>query len=140
MPSIKYFQRNDNVKNKFSFKSVLLGIVGSLIITLILITLSSAILLYSSVPQKFIPAISKIILLIAVFVGGMMSGIKSNASGWLYGVLSGTMFFLLLLLLNIFLGIGIEYTVAFFVTFFACILVGSIGGVVGINMKPRRKH
>ena len=140
MPSIQYFQKTDNVKTIFSLKPIILGVISSVVVSGLLIFAFAAIFLYCSLQQQFIPLVSKIILITSVFTGGVVSGVKSKLTGWLYGMMTGMAFFFLLILLNIIFVIGIEHSYYIYVVFAACAFVGSVGGIVGINLKPKHKH
>ena len=140
MPSIQYFQKTESVKNNFSLKPVLFGLITSALISLLLIIISATAFLYSGLSQQFIPVFSKLILAVSVFLGGMIAGMKSKITGWLYGLITGILFLLLLLAINLVLGIGVSYSGYLYIVFSVCAVVGSIGGIVGINLKLKKKH
>jgi len=140
MPSIHYFQNTDTTKNRISYKNILFGTVTAVIFSLLLIVLASVILLYTNIPQRIIPVLSKIIMFMSVFMGGIVSGVKSNSGGWLGGALTGVAFFLLLYVIGMITGInaGFSYMILLFCVL--CAIIGCIGGVFGINLKPKRKN
>ena len=139
MPSIHYFQNTDSIKGKFSYKPVLYGVSCSIICSIALIFVSALILLYANISQQTIPYISKAILFLAVIFGGIISGIKSRINGWLYGALTGCCFYCLLFLLGSIIGADVQLTSTLIVLFIICILFGSTGGVLGVNLKLKRK-
>ena len=140
MPSIHYFQKSESVKNSFSVKSVAFGTIFSVVVCIILILAASALFLYCGISQRFIPIVSRVIMFVSVLLGGIIAGVKSRGMGWLYGFCSGLLFFCLVLLLNLLMGLGTDSPVFILLILIACVFVGSIGGVIGINLKPRRKH
>lgn len=140
MPSIQYFQNSDSIKNGFSGKPILFGTVFSVIISLVLILVASMIMLYTGLSQQFIPVISRIILLMSAFSGGIVSGLKSNTTGWLYGGITGVIFFLLLFVLGMILGGDIKFSYIFMILCIICTVLGCIGGIFGINLKPKCKN
>lgn len=140
MPSIQYFQKSESVKNVFSVKPIIFGTVTAVVISIVLLTSASLLFLYSGISQNFIPIASKLILFLSILSGGIISGCKSKTSGWLYGASTGCVFFILLIALNFLTGLGVEYSLALLLIFLCCMLVGSTGGVIGINIKPKRKH
>lgn len=139
MPSIHYFQNPDTTKNRISYRNILFGIVTAVIFSLLLIVLASVILLYTNIPQRIIPVLSKIIMFMSVFMGGIVSGVKSNSGGWLGGTVTGAAFFLLLYVCGVVTGINTEFSFMMPVFCVLCAITGCAGGVFGINLKPKRK-
>lgn len=140
MPSVRFIQNGDTKKNIFSLKPVFFGTVVMFIVSTILIFATAAIFLYSGLSQNLIPLISKVILYVTVLTGGIMSGIKSKFNGWMYGAISGILFSVLLILISTLLGIRTNFDIFSVASVVICAFLSAIGGVFGINIKPKAKR
>jgi putative membrane protein (TIGR04086 family) len=105
---------------------------------MLLITIASFLFLYTGLSQDFISVISGIIVCISAFSGGMSAGLNSHVTGWIYGGASAILFVCVLLICNIILNLGIEGYYKLLLALATSSFFGCLGGVVGINLKPKR--
>ena len=139
MLTLKYFQRNDQESGTLNFKAVLIGVISAAITAGLLIVLFSLLLLYTGLPQSFIPYIAKGILFFSTFLGGIFSGRLCSTNGWLYGLFSGLVFVILILIAGLISGIRESITFSVIPTIIITVIISALSGVVGINNKPKRR-
>ena len=112
------------------------AIIVSYIITIPAFVIFAFILTYTNFPEKYmIPAVV-ITTIISILVAGSTVTRKVRSRGWLNGGMVG---FIYILILFIFSSIIFNsFTIDRYVITMAVIgvLTGSIGGILGVNMKP----
>lgn len=82
--------------------------------------------------------ITLIIGLFLFFLLGVISGKKEMKNGWLSGISSASLILLVIILIGIFMKNKIDI---FLLSKYTCFLLCSmIGGMFGVNLKPKRKR
>ena len=124
---------------KLSFKKFLFSVLIGFVVTIMLIFVSSAVLCFTSVPEKYSDAFVIASVLIGVVFAGVMSAIGEASSGWLRGGISGILYMAFLSIVRMFFSENTDVikTLVFILSAF---LAGSIGGITGINIKLRKKR
>lgn len=119
--------------------SYIKGVVSSFIISIILFYILGIILTSSNIPEKIITPAILIITGLSILISTSIVMIKSNEKGLLKGGLIGLSYFSILYILS---SISMQnfdinvYSMIMLVITFVC---GSIGGIVGINIKSYKK-
>lgn len=108
-----------------------LYILGLILILTFLVTLLNY---FNIIGSKTVAILEILIFVIAVFIGGIVIGKKSNKKGWLEGLKLSGIFLIILIIFN-YLGLGHSFEIKDLI--FYLILIGSstFGGMVGINKK-----
>ncbi|MGO1470149.1 MAG: TIGR04086 family membrane protein [Tissierella sp.] len=123
------------MKNKINFKTLIKCLTLSFIITVGMIFITSLLLQYTSLKETKLIIINNIIMIISIFIPSMFLSLKIKEKGWLNGLLLGIFYYIIFLLFNIvFLKESIIILFAITKLLLAG-LVGSIGGIIGINLK-----
>lgn len=123
---------------QMSIKSVIRGIVYSYIVTIPVFILFALILTNTDFPDQYISTTVFITTIISILVAGIVSTRSFRNKGWLNGAIVGFIYVFILYL------IGSLYLKNFIIdkqVLNMCIvgiLTGSIGGIIGINLK--RSH
>lgn len=119
--------------------SYIKGVVSSFIISIILFYILGIILTSSNIPEKIITPAILIITGLSILISTSIVMIKSNEKGLIKGGLIGLSYFSILYILS---SISMQnfdvnvYSMIMLVITFVC---GSIGGIVGINIKSYKK-
>lgn len=70
---------------------------------------------------------------IALFLGGLIAGIKHKEKGWLIGILTGLTFSILIFFIQ-FLGFDRPFSGEQFLVHSAFIMLALLGGIIGVNI------
>lgn len=117
--------------------NVVKGIVASILITLILLLLFSAILTYTDMQESTIPMVTIVITAISIFIGSSISTIKISKNGLVNGGIIGFVYIFLLYILSSITQTGFSLNAYSIVMIIAAILAGIVGGIVGVNIKRK---
>lgn len=118
-----------------NFKVFFKGICISFILTIILFYILGIILSCTSIPEKIITPAIIIITGISILIGASIVTIKSQEKGMIKGGLIGLMYFLIIYLISSLIMKNFEVNVYSMIMFAASFVCGSIGGIVGVNIK-----
>lgn len=116
------------------FKSVKYILI-SYALSLILIAVLSALVVYTGMPEKYAPAGVCIITYFACFMSGFMTGTAASSKGWLSGAVSGVMNILILAVLAMAIMGSVNFEPGFFLKLLIAAICGATGGMFGINTK-----
>lgn len=124
----------DNNKEKFInsfviFKGVILGLLIMLILTVIFALFSGILFRLEEAQLSKVFLVKNIILLLII---GFYVAKNVERNGWLNGAVAGLIFMLVLILLGS-ISVLLSFTNVIFMAFLGLIL-GSIGGILGINL------
>ncbi len=140
MPSIKFFQTQDQTGNEgMSIKHIILSVFIGLVLSMALLLVSALLMLYSGMSVQFAPVIAKIILFTGAFTSGIFSGYRRRSSGWLYGALAGLCYVFILIAVGIIFSTFNTLSVNTASSVLICLLTGVLGGILGINIKSSAK-
>lgn len=115
---------------------VVAGTIYTLIIVLVGALITSLILSFTSVKETALPTFIYLINVLALFIGGFVSGKKEGRKGWYYGGLVGLAYYLIVLLL-LFLGFNNDLSLKHLYSLFGSFLISAFGGIVGVNVSQR---
>lgn len=139
MPSVQFIKSNETKDNSINFKSIVIGGVTGILISLLLLCLFAFLILTLKISTDYISALAKTALVSGAFLSGAISAKNKNKSGWLYGLLSGFVYFLLLMLFGVILKVDQTFDFSKLVTLLLCAVFSALGGILGINMKSKNK-
>ena len=123
------------LSEKISLMSIMKGILVSYIITIPAFILFAFILANTDFPEKYMSAIVVITTITSVLIAGSTATRGLKNKGWLNGSIVGLVYMLILYLLSsiIFKTFSIDkYIITMTII---GVLTGSIGGIIGINLK-----
>ncbi len=120
------------IKKKFIIGK---GIIVSFGITIILFYLLGIILSLSTVPEKIINPAIIIISGISILIGTSISTFKTEEKGFIKGGLSGFIYFIILYLISSIYLKNFTINIYSIIMMFVSFVCGSIGGIVGVNLK-----
>jgi putative membrane protein (TIGR04086 family) len=123
--------------NRLFLRPVLSGLVAIVSILFLASLILTLILHFTSVQEASVQWFLLPITLLTLFIGGVIAGYKSGARGWYFGGLTGLTFLLLAWLVS-FLGFDSVFTYTNLLLYLSYLLLAIVGGVVGVNLSPKR--
>ncbi|AZO95484.1 TIGR04086 family membrane protein [Halocella sp. SP3-1] len=119
---------NRSINNIIIFKVVLLGIIILLFLSIIMAIFSRFFFSLQTNTLNTILIITNFLIIILI---GFFAARKVENNGWLHGGLSGLIYMLIMILIGI-ISIPVSIWHVLLLSFIG-LLVGSIGGIIGIN-------
>ncbi len=119
--------------------SYIKGVVSSFTISIILFYILGIILTSSKIPEKIITPAILIITGLSILIATSVVMIKNNEKGLLKGGLIGLSYFSILYIISSISMQNFEINVYSMIMLVITFICGSIGGIVGINIKSYKK-
>jgi len=120
--------------------NILKGLATSYIFTFISFLIFSILLSFTNISDSTIPNIILIISILGILIGSATCTHYAHSQGLLWGAIVGLLYSFLLYLLSSLLLVGFASNMSTVYLILCSILFGSIGGVVGINLKSNTKR
>ncbi|MBQ9673894.1 MAG: TIGR04086 family membrane protein [Ruminococcus sp.] len=124
--------------NKFKFiKGLVVGLILGELVLLILLSITSVIMTSTGILDNVVlEIILTIICGISAYVSGFACSKIAGIKGIINGSVSGLLFFVIIFCAGM---IAMDGTVTLFtfLKFIACLLGGTVGGIIGINKKEK---
>ena len=140
MPAVKFMKNDTSEKERFKFKTFAASILFCYLCAIGLILIASWLFLKFEISQDYIPIISKSVLLLCAFSGGVFGGMNRKNNGYLFGALVGFVYALLLLVCSFLCKTFYSDIFMTIFTIFLCVISGALGGIIGINCKVKKKR
>ena len=121
-------EKNKNIVN------ILKGTVISILLSLILLTIYSALLSFTNISENTMTTVVLVITGISILLGSSMSSINIKRQGMLNGGLVGLIYVLLIYLLSSIFLAGFQFNLNSIIMIAVGILTGMIGGIIGVNL------
>jgi len=121
------------VNNKSTY--LLKGCLLALIITMIFLMISTLVLRFTSLSETKMPLINNVIMVLSLVVGSIYASRKIKDNGWLQGAAIGVLYYFIIILLNLLIvrNFGV-FNIYMFSKLLISMLVGTIGGIIGVNL------
>ena len=126
-----------NLNERLNFITIIKGIVISYIITIPLFLIFSFILTYSDFPEKFISPVVIVVTIISILLAGAYATKRMRSKGWLNGGVVGFIYIFVLYLFSSVISGKFSIDKRILSMFLIGLLAGSIGGIIGINLKHK---
>jgi len=141
LSKIKYIKPSDNVTtSNVSFKRISRGVLTSIIVTLILLVLCAAVFTYTDLEIRHSSLTVKIIFYLGALMSGLFSSLGIRNNGWIAGILGGLIYSLGIFILGALVTENFSFNLWLLTKVFTSIILGSVGGIIGINVKIKRKN
>ena len=121
-------EKNKNIVN------ILKGTVISILLSLILLTIYSALLSFTNISESTMTTVVLVITGISILLGSSMSSINIKRQGMLNGGLVGLIYVSLIYLLSSIFLVGFQFNLNSIIMIAVGILTGMIGGIIGVNL------
>ena len=116
------------------FKSVLRGLLWSLVITIIISIIFSFKMNKVPIGEKVFNIIYVVISCLALVAGSIIAVKSYGSKGWIVGLAVGCIFYIVLYLIGILFGAEATLTIYDFIKFVLCLFIGLFSGMLGINL------
>lgn len=114
---------------------VLKGSVASIVITLVLLLIYSALLTYTSINENTMPIFIIAITAISILAGSLISSLNIKKNGLANGALVGLIYILVIYLLSSIISANFSLNMYSIIMMIASVIAGAIGGIIGVNIK-----
>ena len=128
-----------SLSERLNILSIMKGIVLSYIITIPLFLIFSFVLTYSDFPEKYVSPLVVVITILSILFAGAYSTKRRQSRGWLNGGFVGLVYIFVLYLFSSIISNNYGMDKKVLSMFLIGILSGSIGGIIGINLKHKVK-
>ncbi len=115
-------------------RPLLWGTVSAALCVTVLLLLAAALCVAVDVPTGLVSPLAFVTVALGAAVGGVVSGKIARKKGWLFGLLCGLCLFLLTSLIGL-LCVGTASGAHALIRVAICAACGSVGGIVGVNLK-----
>jgi len=123
----------------FAFKQTLKGAALAFVISIVLLLVCAVIMTYSPIPDGAIRGVTIAVSGISILIASISAARKSKRQGWLSGASAGLLYAVLLYLFGSLIMLDFSITLSTVIVFALGFLLGAFGGIIGINMKSKRK-
>ncbi|WLD92217.1 TIGR04086 family membrane protein [Alkalihalobacillus sp. AL-G] len=115
------------------------GVVVVIAIIMVSSFLLSLLLRFTSLNQQSITWVILGLAVLALFIGGLVSGKKGKEKGWLSGAGTGLLFSVLVFLVQ-YLGYQVQFDAEQYLYHIGYLVVSALGGMMGVNLSSNRSQ
>lgn len=128
---------NENIENEFflKLKNVIKSLALSMLITIIMLFVLSAIFCYTNISESLINPCIIFISTFSILIGSFLLMKKIKQKGLIYGMILGMIYMVLIYLLSSFISMDFSLGFGSIIMMILGILSGAIGGIIGVNIK-----
>jgi putative membrane protein (TIGR04086 family) len=137
VPKILFEGRGCGMGGRLQFRPILAGYLTMIIMLLVISAILSFLLAFTSLRESSVQWFFLPVTLLTLFIGGVIAGYRAGEKGWYYGAIGGALFTLTVWLIS-YLGFDFTPTTKNFILYVAYILLAMLGGMIGVNMSPRK--
>lgn len=130
----------ETLNQHMTLVSIIKGIVISFLITIPFFAAFSLALSYTDFPEKYVSTSVIITTVISIIVAGSTATSKISKKGWINGAAVGTIYMLVLYILSSISFKDFSITRQTITMIIIGILSGSIGGIIGVNLKYNKSR
>ena len=127
---VKVSENNSN-----SVVRILKGSIISIITTLILLIIFSAMLTYTNINENTIPTVIIICTALSILIGSQIATSKIKKNGILNGALVGIIYIAFLYIISSCITKNFSLNNYSIIMILVSILIGGVGGIIGVNRK-----
>ena len=124
-----------NENNSNSIFDILKGTAISIVATLILLIIFSAILTYTSVNESTMPAVIIIVSALSILLNSQLTTAKIKKNGIVNGILVGGLYFAFLYIISSIISKNFSMNNYSIIMMATSIVLGGLGGIIGVNKK-----
>src|SRR5699024_8991423 len=129
----RYMVKGGPYMNNNYLKAIVYGWITILVLILLSSVILSVVVRFTAISEFTLSYITLTIGLIALFVVGIISGLKGKENGWMLGALTGVGFTLLTFFVQ-YLGFNELFSVGQLIYHATYILAAIVGSVIGVNL------
>ena len=114
---------------------ITIGVVISLISTIIMLLIYAIVLINTDIQETTIKTVIIVISVISLLIGSTISNFKNRKNGLVSGGMIGIMYMSIIYIISGILNYNFSFNVQIFFRILVCAAIGILGGIIGINMK-----
>ncbi len=122
------------MKNRNKLIYWIRGIIMAFAITSIAILVISLLLIFTNLRESRLPMLNNIIMILSITISSIYLAMKAKEKGWINGAILGLTYYLIIILLGVLIIRPITLDMVTWAKLFVAGLIGSIGGMIGINL------
>lgn len=120
------------------YRSVALGSLSGVAVTILVMLLMAVLLSSVDLPESAPGVMSTACIGLGALLGGFIAAKRNGRHGLLVGFISGTVMYIIFALLALALGSGVG--MIFITRLIVAAVMSALGGVLGINLRRKRKY
>ena len=124
-----------SIKEEKEIISIIKGVGVSLLVTILLLLIFSAILTYTNLQENLINPVIIIITAISILIGSTIQINKIKKNGILNGMFIGMIYMITIYFISSILNWKFNLNIQSLIMIFVGIIFGMIGGIIGVNKK-----
>ena len=127
--------KENNIKVENNLMQIIKGVLISLLSTIILLFIFSAILTYTNLSESFVSPVIIVLTGVSIFIGSSISNIKIKRNGLLNGALIGGIYIIMIYILSSSISMNFSINFETLILILTGMFCGIIGGILGVNKK-----
>ena len=124
----------------FEFKQILKGVALAFVISVVLLLVCAVIMTYSPIPDGATRAVTIAVSGISILIAGFVVSRKTRRQGWLAGATCGLLYAAALYVFGSLIMLDFSITVSTMIVAAMGFVLGALGGIIGINTRPRKRR
>lgn len=120
-----------------NIKAYLIGVLAAMIISIIILAVFAALLVYTDIPDSSQTLMTYICMCIGALTGGIISAGMIGRNGLVCGLICGLLYMFLVLCAGFFMTGHFLPESNILIKIGLCALCGCLGGVIGVNIKRK---
>ncbi len=114
---------------------ILKGSATSIVITLILLLIYSALLTYTNINENTMPITIITITAVSILAGSLVSSLNIKKNGLTNGALVGLIYIVVIYLLSSIISQNFMLSIYSVIMIITSIIAGAVGGIIGVNKR-----
>ena len=121
-------------ENRSFVKSVLKGWIGAVLLTFMLMLILSLAMIKFELNDNIYSIIFTVITVVSLVIGGVLAARNNGERGWLTGGIVGLLFFVFIFVFSSVINGSFAFDITQIYKLIGCFGVGTIAGILGINL------
>ena len=134
-----YRRSGEGTPHGGSFLGFLPFVVIGLVVSIIIFLIIAGVYTFTPMQPSVLSPLAVVVSLICVFAAGFLAGKMGAAPGWLAGGITGIGYAIVMIIAGWISTVVPLLSLRPLIILFACFVVGAVGGIFGINLKPRKR-
>lgn len=115
-------------------------IVFEFVVTFLAVLVLAVIYKLAPLPMGAVRSTMFVVSIAVMFAASFLAGRKAHSGGWLAGAVVTGIYGLVMVVLGWLTGASPILSVKWILTLITALLIGAMGGIVGLNTKPKRRR
>lgn len=122
-------------RGRGSMMYIIKGVLLGYIISVVSIIIYGLLVTFTSLSESSMPIVIIVVSTVSIALAAIYVAIKVESRGWLNGALTGLVYMIVLLLLSFLFKSGVTLDRFVLIRMFMGFVIGSLAGIIGINLK-----